>query len=58
MPMCSQARTLDAALPYDVPLYYMEKHVKQTFLVDTYHHKFSHGFRKNQAISHIINDYA
>ena len=29
--------------------------MKQTFLVDTYHHKFNHGFRKNRAISQIIN---
>ena len=39
-------RTLDAPLG-DVPLYYIGKHVKQT-LVDTYHHKFSHGFRKKK----------
>ena len=39
-------RTLDASLG-DVPLYYIGKHVKQT-LVDTYHHKFSHGFRKKK----------
>ena len=49
----SGTRTPDAALPGDVPLYYIEKHVKQTFLVDTCHHKFNHGFRKNQAISQI-----
>ena len=49
--------TLDAALLGDVPLYYIEKHVKQTFLVDTYHHKFNHGFRKKQAILQIINSH-
>ena len=48
-------RTLEVALPGNVPLYYIEKHVKQTFLVDTYQHKFNHGFRKNQANSQIIN---
>ena len=51
----SWPRTLDAVLPGDVPLYYTEKHVKQTFLVDTYQHKFNHGFRKNQAISQSTN---
>ena len=34
---------------------YIEKHVKQIFLVDTYHHKFNRGFCKKQAISQIIN---
>ena len=48
-------RTLEVALPGNVPLYYIEKHVKQTFLVETYHHKFNHGFRKNQANLQIIN---
>ena len=52
------SRKLDVALPANVPFYYIEKHVKRTFLVDTYHHKFNHGFRKNpgknQAISQII----
>ena len=42
------SRKLDVALPANVPFYYIEKHVKRTFLVDTYHHKFNHGFRKNQ----------
>ena len=48
-------RTLDAVLLGDVPLYYKEKHVKQTFLFGTCHYKLNHGFRKNQAISQIIN---
>ena len=50
-----KARTLDAAMPGDVPLYYIERHVKQTFVFDTYHYKFNHGYRKNQAIWQINN---
>ena len=41
--------------PAGRPSFALEKHVKQNFLVDTYHNKFNHEFRKNQAISQIIN---
>ena len=40
-------RTLDTPLG-DVPLYYIEEHVKQIFLVDNYHRKLYRGFRKIQ----------
>ena len=32
----------------------MEKHVKQTFQMDTYYHKLNHEFRKSHAISQMI----
>ena len=55
----SHPRTLDEALSVDVPYHAFkhiyEKHVKQTFLVDTYHRKLNHGFRKNHAILQMID---
>ena len=47
------ACTLDTPLG-EVPVHYMEKHVKQTFQMDTYYHKLNHEFRKSHAISQMI----